>query len=76
MHLDPRLQLWEGAQQGIQGAQVELVGEALDDALHQVLLRDVVLAGHHLLHDARLHQLLYGHEAIVLWSLSNQLTDR
>ena len=30
----------------------------LDDALHEVLLRDVVLAAHDLLHHARLHHLL------------------
>ena len=34
---------------------MELIGEALDDALHQVLLGDVVLALHNLLHHAWKH---------------------
>ena len=42
-----------------QRAQVELIREALNDALHQVLLCNVVLAGHHLLHHAWLHQRLH-----------------
>jgi hypothetical protein len=34
---------------------VELVWEHHDDALHEVLLRDVVAARHHLLQHARQH---------------------
>ena len=58
VHFDAQLQLGQRGQQGLQGSQVEFVGEALDEALHEILLRYVVLAGHDLLQDARLHNLL------------------
>ena len=37
---------------------MELVREALDDALHEVLLCDLVLAAHNLLHHAPLYNVL------------------
>lgn len=37
---------------------MELVREALYDTLHEVLLCDLVLAAHHLLHHAPLHNVL------------------
>lgn len=55
---DAQLELRQCAHQGLQGGQVELVWEALDEALHEVLLGDVVLACNHLLQDPRLHNLL------------------
>lgn len=53
MDLDRALQLRQSAQQDIKCADVELVREALDDALHEVLLRNVVLALNDLLHHPR-----------------------
>ena len=41
------------SQEVVEGGQVHLVGEDLDDALHQILLGDWVAAGHHLLQDSR-----------------------
>ena len=37
---------------------MELIREALNDALHQVLLRYFILAAHHLLHHTALHDFL------------------
>ena len=59
MHFDRALQLWQSAKQNIQGADMELVWEALNDALHEVLLGNVVLALHNLLHHPGQHHLLH-----------------
>mmetsp|Transcript_36906 Transcript_36906/g.83210 ORF Transcript_36906/g.83210 Transcript_36906/m.83210 type:complete len:268 (+) Transcript_36906:1411-2214(+) len=53
LDVDPRLQLRAGRQELLQGPQVELVREDLDDDFHEVLLGDLILAAHYLLQDAR-----------------------
>lgn len=50
-HVDLLLQRRARLQEDLQRAQVEVVGEDLDDALHQIRLRDRVLAGEDLLDD-------------------------
>lgn len=59
MDLDARLKVWQDAQQRVQGAEVEVIWEALDDALHEVLLGDGVLAAHNLVHHSGQHPLLH-----------------
>lgn len=53
MHFDRALQFWKSPEEDVQCADMELIWEALDDALHEVLLCNVVLALHHLLHHPR-----------------------
>ena len=38
---------------------MKFIGEALNDALHEVLLRNLVLAAHDLLHHAPLNDVLH-----------------
>jgi hypothetical protein len=47
--------IWQCAQQGIKCTQMEGVGEALDHGLHEILLRQLILAGYYLLEQARQH---------------------
>lgn len=63
MDPDTQLQLRQCSQQGVQGSQVELVGEALYEALHEVLLGYVVLARHNLLQDPWVYNLLNPHKS-------------
>ena len=59
MDLDARLQVRQDAQQCVQGAQVKVIWEALDDALHKVLLSNWILAAHDLIYHPREHALLH-----------------
>ena len=59
MNLHTGLQLWEGRQQDGQGSQMKFVRKALDDALHEVLLCNFILAADNLLHHASLHNILH-----------------
>ena len=59
MNLDAGLKVWQDAQQRVQGSQVEVIWEALDDALHEVLLGNGILAAHYLVHHPCQHPLLH-----------------
>ena len=50
-----RFQLRHRAEQRLERLEVEIIREHLRDGVHQVRLRDVVFALHHLLQDARQH---------------------
>merc|ERR1711963_34626 len=57
-HVDHRMKLATCGKKIIQGCQVHFVRKDLNDALHEVLLRDGISAGDHLLQNARQHGLL------------------
>lgn len=51
LHVDVVLQLRRAhLEQLLQGVEVVLIGEGLDDAIHEVTLRDGILGAHHQLH--------------------------
>ncbi len=59
MDFDAGLQLWQSCQKSGQCAKVELIREALNDALHQILLRNLILTADDLLHHSALDNILW-----------------
>ncbi len=63
MDLNARLQVRQDTQQRVQRAQMEVIREALDDTLHEILLGDGIFAADYLIHDASQHTLLHTYPA-------------